>query len=209
MSKTYTYKAIIKAVPDKGGAYVEFPYDVRQEFGRGRVKVLAKFNGLAYRGSIVNMGVKNPDGSICYIIGVLKELRERMQKDIGDEIEVSIEPWDEKEDEILQYIYKQEKEIQKLLLKVDKAISKGLPKEVERKIAWGMPTYKKRHNIIHFAAHKNHLGIYPGPEVIVERAEELRNYKTSKGAIQFLYKEEIPYTLIESLARYCAKRLEE
>lgn len=209
MGKTYTYKAIIKAVPERGGAYVAFPYDIRKEFGKGRVKVLAKFDGLEYRGSIVNMGVKNPDGSICYIIGVLKELRERMQKDIGDEIEVCIEPWDEKEDEILQYIYKQEKEIQKLLLKVDKAISKGLPKEVERKIAWGMPTYKLKHNIIHFAAHKNHLGIYLGPEVIVERAEELKEYKTSKGAIQFLYKEEIPYTLIESLARHCAKRLEE
>ena len=39
--KIYTFDAVIRKVPDIDGAYVEFPYDVRQEFGRGRVKVRA------------------------------------------------------------------------------------------------------------------------------------------------------------------------
>ena len=39
------------------GVYVVFPYDVRKEFGRGRVKVKAAFDGEPYEGSIVNMGV--------------------------------------------------------------------------------------------------------------------------------------------------------
>ena len=36
--KTYEFEAELKKVPDIDGAYVEFPYDVREEFGRGRVR---------------------------------------------------------------------------------------------------------------------------------------------------------------------------
>jgi len=59
MNKIYEYEAIIQKVPDIDGAYVEFPYDVKAEFCRGRVKVRATFDGEPYDGSIVNMGVKN------------------------------------------------------------------------------------------------------------------------------------------------------
>jgi hypothetical protein len=62
-------------VLDIDGAYVVFPYDVRSEFGKGRVKVHATFDGEAYEGSIVNMGIKNTDGSIFYIIGLRKDIR--------------------------------------------------------------------------------------------------------------------------------------
>ena len=57
--------------PDNGGAYVIFPWDIRKEFGKGRVKVHATFDGIPYDGSVVNMGVKNADGEICYVIGVV------------------------------------------------------------------------------------------------------------------------------------------
>ena len=75
---------------DNGGAYVAFPWDIRQEFGKGRVKVHASFDGIPYDGSIVNMGVKNPDGSVCYIIGVLKAIRAKLKKHEGDMIHVVI-----------------------------------------------------------------------------------------------------------------------
>lgn len=74
--KLYEYEAIIKKVPDVDGAYVEFPYNIREEFGKGRVKVHATFDGEPYDGSIVNMGVKNPDGSVCYIISLRREFHE-------------------------------------------------------------------------------------------------------------------------------------
>ena len=73
----------------KGGAYVIFPYDVREEFGKGRVKVRATFDGVDYDGSIVNMGVKNEDGSICYILG--KDIRKEIVKDIGDVVEIVVQ----------------------------------------------------------------------------------------------------------------------
>ncbi len=58
MTKVYEFHAVIHPVPDKGEAYIIFPYDIRQEFGKGRVKVHATFDGHPYDGSIVDMGMK-------------------------------------------------------------------------------------------------------------------------------------------------------
>ena len=90
MQKEYSFTAILHEIPDKGGAYIIFPYDIRKEFGKGRVRVHAEFNGIPYDGSIVNMGVKDKDGSICYIIGVLKSIRKQLGKKDGDSIQVKI-----------------------------------------------------------------------------------------------------------------------
>lgn len=87
----YEYVAVIHSVPDKGGAYVEFPYDLRDLFSKGRVKVHATFDGEPYEGSVVNMGVKRPDGSICYIIGIRKDIREKIAKQPGDTVKVTIQ----------------------------------------------------------------------------------------------------------------------
>ena len=76
----YEFLAKIEPVPDKGGAYVRFPYDIRKEFGKGRRKAEITFDGEPYSGSIVNMGVKNEDGSVCYIIGIRKDIREKIGK---------------------------------------------------------------------------------------------------------------------------------
>lgn len=89
--KIYKFEAVIEPVPDKGGAYVRFPFDIKKEFGKGRVKVLATFNGVPYSGSIVNMGVKNPDGSICYIIGVRKDIQKEMDRYPGDTVTVTVQ----------------------------------------------------------------------------------------------------------------------
>lgn len=89
MGQLYEFQAVIEAVPDKGGAYVRFPYDIRQEFGRGRVKVEVTFDGEPYRGSIVNMGVKNTDGTICHIIGIRREIQDKIGKKPGDMVTVT------------------------------------------------------------------------------------------------------------------------
>lgn len=89
-SKVYEYESLIYEERETGGAYVIFPYDIRKEFGRGRVKVYATFDGEPYDGSVVNMGVKNADGSVCYIIGVRKDIRSRIGKQPGDRIQVTV-----------------------------------------------------------------------------------------------------------------------
>ena len=88
----YVFDAVLQAVPDKGGAYVIFPWNIREEFGKGRVKVHATFDGVPYDGSIVNMGVKGETGEICYIIGVLKSIRQAIGKQPGDNVKVVISP---------------------------------------------------------------------------------------------------------------------
>jgi len=84
MGKLYEFEAEIKKVPGIDGAYIEFPYDVRKEFGKGRVAVTATFNGVKYDGSLVKM--KTP----CHIIGIRKEIREKIGKQAGDTIKVTI-----------------------------------------------------------------------------------------------------------------------
>ena len=90
MEQIYSYDTILHENADNGGAYVAFPWDIRREFGKGRVKVRATFDGIPYDGSIVNMGLKNEDGSICYVIGVLKEIRQRLGKADSDTVHVTI-----------------------------------------------------------------------------------------------------------------------
>ena len=93
--RIYEFFAEIKKVPDIDGAYIVFPYDLKKEFGKGRVKVHAQFNGEPYAGSIVNMGLKNDDGTICYIIGIKKDIRKNIDKNFGDKINVKI--WEREE----------------------------------------------------------------------------------------------------------------
>ena len=90
MQQIYKFDAVLHEVPDNGGAYVIFPWDIRKEFGKGRVKVHAEFDGIPYDGSIVNMGVKDKDGNVCYVIGVLKAIRKQMKKGDGDSVHVAI-----------------------------------------------------------------------------------------------------------------------
>lgn len=82
--KIYQFTAVIQKAGDIDGAYIRVPLDIREVFGRGRVKVHATFDGVPYDGSVVNMGVKNPDGSVCYILGMRKDIRQKLGKSPGD-----------------------------------------------------------------------------------------------------------------------------
>ena len=84
----YEYDAQLHELTDNGGAYVVFPWDLRKELGKGRMKVHAEFDGIPYDGSIVNMGVKDEAGGICYVIGLLKAIRKQLGKGDGDVIHV-------------------------------------------------------------------------------------------------------------------------
>lgn len=102
------------------------------------------------------------------------------------------------------YIETQAKEVQALLYQVRDVMRTALP-EAQELISWRMPTFWSGRNIIHFAAFKKHLGVYPGVEAIIYFADRLTEYKTSKGAIQFPYDKPIPLTLIAEIATWCYK----
>jgi len=90
MNERYEFDGVIHENRDDGGAYVVFPWDIREVFGKGRVKVHAEFDGIPYDGSIVNMGVKDENGNVCWVIGVLKALRKQLNKGDGDSVHVLI-----------------------------------------------------------------------------------------------------------------------
>jgi hypothetical protein len=82
--KIYEFEAEILKVPDMDAAYIEFPFDVKNEFGKGRVPVIATFDGIEYFGSLVRMKTEN------HIIGIRKEIRAKINKQPGDIIRVTI-----------------------------------------------------------------------------------------------------------------------
>ena len=83
--KIYEFDAVIRKVDGIDGAYIEFPYDVKKEFGKGRVKVKAAFDGELYLGSLVRM--KTPG----LIIGLKKDIRAKINKQAGDVVHVVIQ----------------------------------------------------------------------------------------------------------------------
>lgn len=109
-------------------------------------------------------------------------------------------------DTIGAYIEAQAKEVQPLLHQVRDTIRTALP-DAEERISWRMPTYWRGHNIIHFAAFKKHIGVYPGENAMIYFAERLTEYKTSKGAIQFPYDRQLPLDLIAEIAKWCYESL--
>ncbi len=103
------------------------------------------------------------------------------------------------------YILKQDSEIKLRLNLIRDTIRSAIPEATE-KISYQMPTYWKGRNIIHFAAAKNHIGIYPGGEATTFFAEKLKDYKTSKGTIQIRHDQELPLDLIKEIALWCYRR---
>ena len=103
-----------------------------------------------------------------------------------------------------EYILAQDEGIRDQLLSIRSVLKSELPDATE-KISWSMPTYWKGQNLIHFAASKKHLGLYPGGEATAVFADELHDYNVSKGTIRLPYDKPLPAELIETIARWCCK----
>ena len=215
------FNAMILQNENMDAAYVEVPYDIKELFGKGRLSVNATFDGVPYQGQVVKMGMP------CYIIGVTRQIRRQIGKSFGDTVEVTLQEresekaamWKcpkcgrefkkkeqshycgEKPKTIDEYILSQDADKQEALRQIRQILRNALP-EAEERISWSMPTYWKNHNILHFAASKEHIGLYPGPAAVVQFAEELQGYRTDKGTIRIPYGR-IDAVLIEKIAKWC------
>ena len=101
-----------------------------------------------------------------------------------------------------QYIQEQDEGIRSRLNEVRQILHTAIP-EAQEKISWSMPTFWKGKNIIHFAASKNHLGLYPGGEATTVFADRLADYDVSKGTIRLPYNQPLPKELITDIAKWC------
>ena len=72
----------------------------------------------------------------------------------------------------------------------------------EETIKYAMPTFTYHGNLIHFAAYKNHIGLYPTPSGIEKFSDQLASYKKAKGSIRFPLDQPIPYELIHEIVKF-------
>jgi uncharacterized protein YdhG (YjbR/CyaY superfamily) len=106
------------------------------------------------------------------------------------------------------YIAEQAPEVQPILQNIRETIRAAAPRAVE-KVAWQMPTFWQGENLVHFAAFKKHIGLYPGGEAVGVFEERLTGYKTSKGAIQFPLDKPIDHELIADIVVWRVKQVEQ
>lgn len=100
-----------------------------------------------------------------------------------------------------EYVLQFTPEVQEILTTLRKVIKEAAPEAME-KISWQMPTFVLQGNLVHFAAHKKHIGLYPSPSGIEKFKNELSEYKYSKGAIQFPMERPMPYELIKRIVEF-------
>lgn len=83
--KTYEFDVVIKKHELIDAAFIEFPYNVEEEFGvKGQVKVKATFDGYEYQGSLAKMG------HFCHCLGITQKIRKEIRKGPGDKVHVVI-----------------------------------------------------------------------------------------------------------------------
>lgn len=106
-----------------------------------------------------------------------------------------------------QYISNCPSNVQDILKKFRDIIHEEAPQATEA-IKYQMPTFVlNNQNLIHFAAYKNHIGLYPTPSGITAFQKELKNFVTTKGAIQFVIAKSMPYDLVRRITEFRVKEV--
>jgi uncharacterized protein YdhG (YjbR/CyaY superfamily) len=103
-----------------------------------------------------------------------------------------------------EYIATFPEEIQKILEEVRATIKAAAP-EAEEKISYQMPTFALEGNLVHFAAFKNHIGLYPTPSGTRAFKRELSIYQGAKGSIKFPIDKPLPLELIRKIVMFRVK----
>ena len=102
------------------------------------------------------------------------------------------------------YIAQFPEETKEKLQKIRQTIKKAAPDATET-ISYGIPTFKQKTNLVHFAGYKKHIGFYPTPSGIEAFKQDLSEYKVTKGTVKFPLDKPIPYDLIKKIVEYRVK----
>ena len=106
-----------------------------------------------------------------------------------------------------EYIAAQPEDVRPILSNIRETIHAAAPNATE-KISWHMPTFRQGENLIHFAAFKKHISIYPGEEAVSAFMDKLADYKISKGTVQLPLDKPVDYTLIAEITRWLTQQAE-
>jgi len=100
------------------------------------------------------------------------------------------------------------KKIKDILETLRKTIKKTVP-EAEELISYNMPAFKLKKILVYYAANKAHIGFYPTADPIIFFKDDLAEYKTSKGAIQFPLDKPLPLKLITRIVKFRSEAIAE
>jgi uncharacterized protein YdhG (YjbR/CyaY superfamily) len=103
--------------------------------------------------------------------------------------------------DIDEYIAGYPEDVQEILQRIRRIIREAAP-EAREAIKYRMPTFTLNGNLVHFAAFKKHIGFYPTPSGIEAFQDELSEFKSAKGSVQFPLDRAIPYELIARIVEY-------
>ena len=198
MKQSYEFNAVIKKDPGSGSAYIEIPPAVRESFGKGRAAVHVLFDGEPYDGNTEKTGTVRIRRDICKKIG----------RRPGDTVHVTVQERDRESGKVStaeEYISQFSEDRQKIMQKIRRIILDNIP-GAEEKISWGMPSYYLDRFSAGFASAKNHIGFYPGAQPVAEFADRLKEFKTSRGAVQFPLTKPVPYDLIGEICRWISEK---
>lgn len=80
--------------------------------------------------------------------------------------------------------------------------------QAQETISYNMPAFQWNGMLVWYAAFQKHIGLYPKASAIATFKNELKGYKTSKGAIQFPMEEAIPAALVKRIVKFRLKENE-
>jgi uncharacterized protein YdhG (YjbR/CyaY superfamily) len=100
-----------------------------------------------------------------------------------------------------EYIVAFPKNVQDILQSLRRVIRESAP-QAEEAISYGIPTFKLKGNLVHFAAFKNHVGFYPTPSAITAFKKELAPYKQARGSVQFPIDKPLPLGLVKKIVKF-------
>lgn len=97
------------------------------------------------------------------------------------------------------YLALQPEKARDVLEKLRQTIKSSAP-EAEEVISYGLPAFRYHGMLVYFAAFKNHCSFFPG-SIVEKMKNELKNYKTSKGTIQFTAEKPLPTALVKKIVK--------
>jgi uncharacterized protein YdhG (YjbR/CyaY superfamily) len=93
-------------------------------------------------------------------------------------------------------------EATRILLEQLRAVIRQAAPGAEEVISYGMPAFKEKRVLVYFAAWPRHIGFYPTASGMAAFKNELADFKTSKGAVQFPLVKPLPLELISKIVKF-------
>jgi uncharacterized protein YdhG (YjbR/CyaY superfamily) len=104
-----------------------------------------------------------------------------------------------------EYIAAFPRKVQAILQRIRATIRRAAP-DAREVVSYRMPTFKLNGALLHFAAFKNHIGLYPPVRGNADLEKAVRPYAGETGNLRFPFDRPIPYALIERIVKFRVKQ---